>query len=99
MRAAALSLLSVSLLMTACTQDNADLEQRVAAVKAIKTTQIDPIPQIKVYTAVSYEPGGRRDPLVVEEEPTQTRISTGPSPDSKSTETWRQSPMPQKSRE
>lgn len=48
---------------TACTGDMDELEQYVAKVKARKSTQIDPIPQIKQYEAFTYVPGNRRDPF------------------------------------
>lgn len=53
-----------STLMTACSTGMADLEQYVSEVKARKTRQIEPIPQIKQYEAFAYVGGDRRNPFV-----------------------------------
>jgi len=50
--------------LTACESGRSDLEQYVAEVKARKTRQIEPIPQIKQYEAFTYVEGGRRNPFV-----------------------------------
>lgn len=53
-----------STVMTACSTGMADLEQYVTEVKARKTRQIEPIPQIKQYEAFAYVGGERRNPFV-----------------------------------
>jgi len=51
-------------MLTACGSGNDDLQRYVAEVKARKTTQIDPIPQMKQYEAFAYAADDRRDPFV-----------------------------------
>ncbi len=51
-------------MMSACSTGMADLEQYVTEVKARKTRQIEPIPQIKQYEAFAYVGGERRNPFV-----------------------------------
>ncbi len=62
-RSIALAVLA-SMLLSACGNDMSDLEVWVAEVKARKTTQIDPIPQMKQYEAYAYVGDNRRDPFV-----------------------------------
>jgi len=65
--------LVVLLLLGACSPRLGDLEQYVNDVKSRKTTQIEPIPQIKQYQAFAYVAGDRRDPFV----PTQPTRERG----------------------
>ncbi|MDB5986630.1 MAG: hypothetical protein JWR16_1683 [Nevskia sp.] len=67
------ALLGVAALLSACAPGMSDLEQYVNEVKARKTTQIEPIPQIKQYQAFAYVAGDRRDPFV----PTQPARDRG----------------------
>lgn len=53
-----------ALLLSACTPGIDDLEQYVTGVKARKTRQIEPIPQIKQYEAFAYITQDRRNPFV-----------------------------------
>lgn len=51
--------------LTACGSGMSDLETYVAEVKARKTKQIEPIPQVKQYEAFAYAAGNdRRNPFV-----------------------------------
>ncbi|HXG28219.1 MAG TPA: pilus assembly protein PilP [Nevskiales bacterium] len=59
-------LLCALLLATAlggCGGDQDDLRQYIEEVKARKTKDIEPIPQIKPYETFLYAPGARRDPF------------------------------------
>lgn len=82
MRPAALACLGV-LLLTGCDSGMQDLEQRVTEVKSRKSQEIEPIPQVKSYEAVSYLPEERRDPFIPEQqEVDETEIAAGgPGPD------------------
>jgi type IV pilus assembly protein PilP len=51
------------LLLSACSDDMDELRQYAAQVKARKSKQIEPIPQIKQYEAFTYVAGDRRDPF------------------------------------
>lgn len=53
-----------ALALVGCSSGMEDLEQYVAEVKARKTRQIEPIPQIKQYEAFAYVGGDRRNPFV-----------------------------------
>lgn len=53
------------LLLSACSRGNSELEDWVAQIKARKSTQIEPIPQIRQYEAFTYDAGNRRSPFVV----------------------------------
>lgn len=55
---------AAALSLTACESGQSDLEQYVTEVKARKTRQIEPIPQIKQYEAFTYVEGGRRNPFI-----------------------------------
>lgn len=50
--------------LSGCTSDMDDLNKYVAGVKARKSTQIEPIPQMKAYEPVPYVVEGRRDPFI-----------------------------------
>lgn len=67
------ALLALAVLLSACSPGMSDLEQYVNEVKARKTTQIEPIPQIKQYQAFAYVAGDRRDPFA----PTQPTRDRG----------------------
>jgi type IV pilus assembly protein PilP len=58
------TLVTATLLLSACGPDMADLRQYVDEVKSRKTSQIEPIPQMKQYEAFAYQEGGRRDPFM-----------------------------------
>jgi type IV pilus assembly protein PilP len=53
-----------SFALAACSGDADDLQKYVQDVKARKSKQIEPIPQMKPYEAFAYVPGTRRDPFV-----------------------------------
>ncbi|MGH8455816.1 MAG: pilus assembly protein PilP [Stenotrophobium sp.] len=63
--------------LAACGSGMGDLEQFVAQEKAKKSTQIEPIPQIKQYEAFTYVPGTRRDPFVPQEPQRQSNGVAG----------------------
>lgn len=73
--------LGVMLGVSACSPGMSDLEQYVAEVKARKTTQIEPIPQIKQYQAFAYVAGDRRDPFVPTQAPRDRGQNNGLRPD------------------
>ncbi|MBA4285582.1 MAG: hypothetical protein C0434_08640 [Xanthomonadaceae bacterium] len=58
-----LAVLGAALLLTGCSRDMRELESWVAEVKARKSRQIDPIPQMKPYEAYAYSSVNRRDPF------------------------------------
>ncbi|WP_293370003.1 pilus assembly protein PilP [Nevskia sp.] len=58
------AVLGAALLLSACSRSMSDLEAWVVEVKARKTTQIDPIPQMKQYEAYAYVGENRRDPFI-----------------------------------
>lgn len=62
-RGIAVALAAVTLL-AGCSRDMGDLQAYVAEVKARKSKQIDPIPQMKQYEAFAYIGEDRRDPFV-----------------------------------
>lgn len=71
----------LALTLTACGSGKGELEDWVAEVKARKSTQIEPIPQIRQYEAFAYDPGERRSPFVIAQ-PDQTAVAgDGPRPD------------------
>jgi len=63
------------LALAGCSRGMSDLETWVAEVKARKTRQIDPIPQMKQYEAYAYVAENRRDPFVTA--PESQRPGTG----------------------
>lgn len=67
--------------LAGCNSGMQDLEARVAEVKAQKSQQIEPIPQIKQYEAFLYEPGDRRDPFQQEQPDPGASVAGGPRPD------------------
>lgn len=58
-----LLLLALFLLLAGCGNDMGDLKEYVAEVKARKSTDIEPIPQIRPYRAYTYIPADRIDPF------------------------------------
>jgi type IV pilus assembly protein PilP len=54
---------SLALVLVACGHDMTDLTTYVQEVKARKSKDIDPIPQIKPYEAFAYVEAGRRQPF------------------------------------
>lgn len=65
----------------ACSSGMEDLEQRVGEVKARKSQQIEPVPQIKQFEAFAYVPSERRDPFQQSQPDPGQAVSTGPRPD------------------
>ena len=51
------------LVLTACSRDMSDLQQYVNEIKARKSSQVEPLPQIQQYEPFEYESTGRRDPF------------------------------------
>ncbi len=66
-----LAVLGSAALLSACSHSMTDLETWVTEVKARKSRQIDPIPQMKQYEAFAYVGENRRDPFVAS--PGETR--------------------------
>lgn len=66
-----LAVLGSVALLSACSHSMSDLETWVTEVKARKSRQIDPIPQMKQYEAFAYVGENRRDPFVAS--PGETR--------------------------
>ncbi|MGH8455347.1 MAG: pilus assembly protein PilP [Nevskiales bacterium] len=62
-RIGGLGLLALTLTITACGDDSDDLRAYVEDVKARKTKDIEPIPQIKPHEAFLYVDVARRDPF------------------------------------
>jgi type IV pilus assembly protein PilP len=61
-RLAVSSLFVISL--AGCERGMSDLETYVAEVKARKSTDIEPIPEVHVFAPYLYDPGDRRDPFL-----------------------------------
>lgn len=55
--------LSALTLLAACAQDMSDLESYVAEIKARKSSNVEPLPQIRQYEPFEYVGIGRRDPF------------------------------------
>jgi type IV pilus assembly protein PilP len=68
--------------MAGCGAGDSDLERYIADVKARKSRDIEPIPQVKPYQPYEYSVAGRRDPFVLGE-PASAPIGNadGPRPD------------------
>lgn len=73
-------MLASVLALSACSDDD-DLRAYVAEVKARKSKDIEPIPQIKPYEPFEYVPADRRDPFVLAEPRADQALSGGPRPD------------------
>lgn len=73
--------LVLACVLGACGGGMDDLEKRVAEVKARKSQQIEPIPQIKQFEAFAYEPANRRDPFQKSEPEASASANSGPRPD------------------
>lgn len=72
----------VALALAGCGSGMSDLEDYVAKIKARKTTQIEPVPQMKQYEPFAYVPGDRRDPYVPKlSERERNASSSGVRPD------------------
>ena len=71
----------VAALLTACGSGQSDLDRYIAEVKARKSKDIEPIPQVKPYQPFEYQPAGRRDPFVFIERNDQPANPNGPRPD------------------
>jgi type IV pilus assembly protein PilP len=55
--------LALAFAMTGCSDDSDDLRRYIEEVKARKSTDIEPIPQIKPHETFLYVDGGRRNPF------------------------------------
>lgn len=69
----AMALLPLAVAVSGCGGDLDDLRVYIEEVKARKTTNIEPIPQIKPHEAFLYVDAGRRDPFA--NAPTQKAVS------------------------
>lgn len=80
-----LPLCAAAALLAACGgSDISDLEQYVAEVKARKSADIEPIPEIRPYDPYTYRPGDRREPftpVLPSREQEQQQAGTGIQPD------------------
>jgi type IV pilus assembly protein PilP len=62
MRITALAL-AAGVVLVGCGRDTSDLEQYIEEVHARPASEIEPIPQMRTFDRVTYEPAGRRDPF------------------------------------
>lgn len=60
----ALLALALLAMLGGCGRDMSDLEAYVAEVKARKSSDIEPIPEVHAFAPHIYEPGDRRDPFL-----------------------------------
>lgn len=67
-----MTLLALTLAVSSCGGDSDDLRSYIEEVKARKTTNIEPIPQIKPHEPFLYMDAGRRDPFA--NAPTQKAV-------------------------
>ncbi|WP_020647831.1 pilus assembly protein PilP [Solimonas variicoloris] len=74
-------LLGGLLALAGCGGGASDLDRYIAEVKARKTKDIEPIPQIKPYQPFEYVADERRDPFVFVERAAENANPTGPRPD------------------
>lgn len=75
-------LLLLVAVLAACGSGMSDLDRYIAEVKARKSKDIEPIPQIKPYQPFEYVAGNRRDPFVlVEPRNERSAGASGPQPD------------------
>ena len=49
--------------MVGCGRDTSDLDQYIEEVHQRPASEIEPIPQMRTFERVTYEPAGRRDPF------------------------------------
>lgn len=56
--------LLVLISLTGCDRGMTDLEEYVLAVKAKKSSNIEPIPEVHAFTPFLYDPADRRDPFL-----------------------------------
>lgn len=73
--------LLLAALLGGCGAGDNDLRQYIAEVKARKSKDIEPMPQVKPYQPFEYLADGRRDPFVLVEPAAQTSAVAGPRPD------------------
>jgi type IV pilus assembly protein PilP len=64
--------LAAGVLLSGCEPQMDDLQQKVAEIKSRKSQQIEPIPAVKHFAAVTYEAGDRRDPFMPQEPEKET---------------------------
>src|SRR3546814_11618805 len=78
---ACLLLICAALALSACGSGMSDLDRYIAEVKARKSKDIEPIPQIKPYQPFEYTMTDRRDPFVLVEPRNEQANTNGPRPD------------------
>lgn len=78
---ACLFLICAALALSACGSGMSDLDRYIAEVKARKSKDIEPIPQIKPYQPFEYTMADRRDPFVLVEPRNEQANANGPRPD------------------
>src|SRR3546814_18559813 len=78
---ACLLLICAALALSACGSGMSDLDRYIAEVKARKSKDIEPIPQIKPYQPFEYTMTDRRDPFVLVEPRNEQANPNGPRPD------------------
>src|SRR3546814_19014303 len=78
---ACLLLICAALALSACGSGMSDLDRYIAEVKARKSKDIEPIPQIKPYQPFEYTMTDRRDPFVLVEPRNEQAKPNGPRPD------------------
>jgi type IV pilus assembly protein PilP len=67
--------------LSGCSRDMQDLETYVSEVKARKSRQIEPIPQVRQYESYVYMAGSRPDPFIRPEPVQAAAAGGGPRPD------------------
>ncbi|MFT4045101.1 MAG: pilus assembly protein PilP [Solimonas sp.] len=83
MRKTSLALIAAAVstgVLAGCGSGEADLDRYIAEVKARRSKDIEPIPQVKPYQPFEYVAGGRRDPFVFVEHD-QVSNPNAPHPD------------------
>lgn len=80
MNARACAVICVAAVLAGCGSGMSDLDRYIAEVKARKSKDIEPIPQIKPYQPFEYTMTDRRDPFVLVE-PHEQANPNGPRPD------------------
>jgi type IV pilus assembly protein PilP len=81
MRKTSLTLAVAVATLAACSSGDSELSNYIAEVKARKSKDVEPIPQIKPYEPFEYVAADRRDPFVFVERSEQTANPNGPRPD------------------
>lgn len=81
MNARASLLMACLVALGGCGSGMSDLDRYIADVKARKSKDIEPIPQIKPYQPFEYTMADRRDPFVLVEPHNEQANPNGPRPD------------------